>query len=419
MTTTDSNKLLAFIKNNFPTSRFSKEKLSELSKILIGKIVYQMELSVNSWRLNETFTHHTITMKGDDLFPKGNSYGYITQEIKTDFENLKKIGKIYSFVIGSRKFTIYLIQPVYPSMRINHTRLISMFDKMVEQMYTWLFIASTFAESNCSPNLSIYVYLTNHKKNLAAAMINSREPILKIHVNTAFTMACPQAQENEIYIYRKEEWFKAFIHETFHSLGLDFANLPESIANNAIFSIFPVKCDLRFYEAYSETWAEIINVIFSCANKYRHTDDYMRSGRYNIQKLCKMVDVTLHTEKIFSLFQCVKILQHYKLEYNDLYDKTEESIQKRDRRYNERTNVFSYYILKSIMMFFYNDFIEWCVIHNAGSISFKKTLKNTVQFVGFIKQKYNDVNFLKAIKLMENWFSNHNHRLPIERKAEA
>jgi hypothetical protein len=232
------------------------------------------------------------------------------------------------------------------------------------------------------------------------------KPTLKSHVNTAFTMACPPIRENEIYIYRKEEWFKVFIHETFHSLGLDFAKMHETPAKSAMFSIFPVNCDLRLYEMYSELWAEIINVIFICASEYKSTDTYFRFNRFNIKTLCKMIDETLHTERIFSIFQCVKILKHFHLQYNDLYSMEPEAVRNR-YNYHERTNVFSYYILKSIAMYFYNDFIEWCCIHNAESIHFKKTLRNTVRLVEFIKQKYNSPEFIKAITFMETWFSHH------------
>jgi hypothetical protein len=61
-----------------------------MSKILIGKIVYQMELAMNNWKMNETFTHHTITLSAGEKFPKGHSYGYITQEIKTNFRTSRK-----------------------------------------------------------------------------------------------------------------------------------------------------------------------------------------------------------------------------------------------------------------------------------------------------------------------------------------
>jgi hypothetical protein len=89
---------------------------------------------------------------------------------------------------------------------------------------------------------------------------------------------------NGIYIFRKEEWFKVFIHETFHSLGLDFARMPEESANQALFSIFPVRCDYRFYEAYTETWATILHSLIlameSRGSIYPKLENYVTKRAY-------------------------------------------------------------------------------------------------------------------------------------------
>jgi len=405
-TATDSNKILAFIKTNFPVATFPKIDLSELSKIMVGKILHQIQLAKNSWKINETYRHHTLSMdtagSGTD-FPKGDDFSYILPKIRDTFENLKKIGKTFSFIVGSRIFHIHIIQPIYPNRRINHTKIYAMFDRMIEQIYVWLYVASHFSESKCSPELSIYIYLTDLKKTMA--QINDEEPIDKEHANTAFTVACPAERKNEIIIFRKEEWFKVLIHETFHSLGLDFAILPEGPANNAMFSIFPIKCDLRFSETYCESWAEIINVIFMCVDKYCHTDEYRKNSILQMRTLCKMIEEGLHRERIFSLFQCVKILRHYNLRYIDLYDKSSGASSKKRGKYSEKTSVFSYFILKSIILFYYDDFIEWCSTHNRGTIQFKKIQSYVLKFVDFVRQKYNSSDYLDGIEMIEGWFS--------------
>ena len=405
-TINDANKLSTFIKTHFQNTRFSKIHLSELSKILVGKILHQIELAANSWKINETFTHHTLSIS-TDTFPKGRDFHYIIPKIKESFENLKKIGKTYSFRIGSRIFHIHIIQPIYPYRRLNHTKTYELFDQMIEQIYIWLYVASHFSKSKCSPDLSIYIYLTDLKKTIPELNRGneSEVPISQEHANTAFTMACPAARENEITIFRKEEWFKVLIHETFHSLGLDFATLPEKPAIHAMFSIFPIKCDLRLYETYCESWAEIINVVFVCVKKYRHTDEYRNNSILQIPKLVKMIENGMHTERIFSVFQSVKVLAHYKLTYTDLYDTT-NSAKNRKRQYTEKTSVFSYYILKSIVLFYYNDFIEWCSVHNRGTIQFKKMPGTILKFVEFIKQKYNLPDYLESVRIIEEWFSN-------------
>ena len=74
-----------------------------------------------------------------------------------------------------------------------------------------------YASSECVSKINIVIYLTPFKKVLPDNSI----AILDVeNANSAVTLACHNP--GEIIIYRKEEWFKVFIHETFHSFGLDF-----------------------------------------------------------------------------------------------------------------------------------------------------------------------------------------------------
>jgi hypothetical protein len=235
--------------------------------------------------------------------------------------------------------------------------------------------------------------MTNHKKMLPE--INN-ELLDGVHANTAFTFACPTAS-NEIYIFRNEEWFKVFIHESFHCFGLDFSTLSEAEkeTEKKMFSIFPVKCNLRLYETYTETWGEIINTIFISVNTYSCNEN-----KINMNKLSKTIENHLYNEQMFSLFQCSKVLHYLNIKYRELYEKKDHA----HETYREKTHIFSYYILKSIVIFYYNDFIEWCIIHNNNSIQFTQTQENINQFFEFIKSKYNSHDFLRTIEIFENWF---------------
>lgn len=354
--------------------------LSEISRIMLDKIVHQIHLGQKARVIKGAITSKRL---GPTEFPKGVDFYYIVDEIREEIENMSKIGKRYEFKIGGRLFVIYAILPMTGS--VDAYKIL---DMSVKKMYLWLYVATYFSPTECSRELTVYLYLTEHKKKLPY----KREPIDKEHANTAFTTACPIAPNN-IYIFRKEEWFKVFIHETFHSLGLDFAKMPEKPANDAMFSIFPVRCDLRFYETYTEMWAEIINVIFVCLEKGGLTT--------------KKIEDALQEERIFSLFQCVKVLNHHNIKYREL------TTLKGGSRYKESTNAFSYYILKSICMFFYPDFIEWCVRKNKGTIAFLKTQPNILSLVDFINRKHNNPGFITAIETLEQWFSTTKYKGPL------
>ena len=283
--------LLPFIKTQFssigprPTTQ-----LSNASKQVIVQIVAQMKRASESYMKN----HDHIIPKFFYSIPPGKSYHYIADQIKADIENHPIIGKVYSFTIGSRHFNVYLIQKKIDS----KTKISNRFDTYIKKIYVWLFVASAVASDTCSPNLNIYIYMTDHTKILPS---NHGEPIDTIHVNTAFTMSCPLDQ-NEIHIYRKEEWFKVLIHECFHSMGLDFSNMSNQShekVDRQIFSIFTnlPHIDVRFYETYSEMWAEIIHVIFICVNNYPCSESSIQ-----IHRLSNQIDEYLYYEQIFSLF---------------------------------------------------------------------------------------------------------------------
>jgi hypothetical protein len=383
----DSKKILYFIKK-FNISRFSK--LSPDSKKMIKNLVNIMEEAVHNYSKNKLINS---ILDVSNKFPKGKNYSHVVEVIKQEFENQPKVGKQYSFSIGSRNFTIYLIKPTIGSQNTN--TIYKMFDKTIYKIYIWLFICNHFASPMCSPDVTIYIYMTNHKKMLPEI---DYKPLDKIHANTAFTFACPLTS-NEIYVFRNEEWFKVLIHESFHCFGLDFALLPEEEAEKKMFSIFPISCNLRFYETYTEIWAEIINVIFISVNTYPYKEKTI-----DIHKLSKIIENHLYNEQVFSLFQCSKVLHHLGLKYRELYETTEHSTLLRNERYKENTHVFSYYILKCIIMFHYNDFIEWCIKYNGGSIQFTKTQENINRLFEFVKEKYNSPEYLRTIEIFENWF---------------
>ena len=376
----DSKKLLTFIKRHPLYETHQSIQFSELSRTLLDKLVNKIHLGQNAWKLDTTYSEYIL---GKDQFPKGADFYHIVDEIREEIETFSKIGKRYSFTIGTRPIVIYTIYPY--KTKVDAKKIYKLLDESVKKMYYWLYAADKFAPKECSRELVIYWYLTDRKKHIPRGAANI--PLDEIHANTAFTKACP-IESNSIYIFRKEEWFKVFIHETFHSLGMDFAAMSDIYAKKAMISIFPVKCDLRFYEAYTETWAEIINILFLCMEK---------RGGLVYQHLERLLDA----ERFFSIFQKTKVLQHHKMNYRDICSPS---------NYTENTNVFSYYILKSIFLFFCNDFVEWCALKNKGTIAFKKTPLNIVSLVDFIKSKYKDPAYLHTIKQMEEWMTKTNEK---------
>ena len=109
----------------------------------------------------------------------------------------------------------------------------------------------------------------------------------------------------------------------------------------------------------------------------------------------------LETEMFFSLFQCSKIFDHFKINYEDLFAPEKEKAS----RYKEKTSVFCYYVLKTILLFNCNMFVEWVLDNNNNSIAFTKPDKNIRKFANeLIFTKYNDPVLIECFSKMEYAF---------------
>lgn len=260
----------------------------------------------------------------------------------------------------------------------------------VDRMLVWLCIATQYASSSCSKQLTIYVYLTSLKKELP----NANTILNEMNVNTAFTKTCP-ATMGEIVIFRKEEWFKVFIHETFHNLGLDFSGMNLTKATNYILDIFPVQSEVNLYEAYTEFWARIWN----CAFVSYYCKDTPRP--ITSTDFLSNMELFLNLERKFSYYQVTKVLNYMGLEYDNLYSRDAISDQLRKEKYREKTSVLAYYMFTLILLNEYPKFLSWCNKNNGTTkmtaMVFKKTQKNVQGFCEFIEQYYQTSNLLSNL----------------------
>ena len=109
-------------------------------------------------------------------------------------------------------------------------------------------------------------------------------------------------------------------------------------------------------------------------------------------------------ETIFSLFQCVKVLNYMSLVYENLFKDDSISVTFRSILYKENTNVFSYYILKLILLYFNTEFILCCSLNNTNTIYFDKTPQNLKKMGDFFEKYYKDNDLLKKINIMETYY---------------
>lgn len=274
-------------------------------------------------------------------------YQHIPKEIRETIDETKWAGAIHEGILqGGRKFRIWLAVPT-GSASSSQLRL------YLHYVTVWLQFASSIAKESCAEELFVYLILTDAKK---LAPVNDETPIDVIHANTALTTSC--SKQNEIFVFRREEWFKVFLHETFHCLGLDFSAMSfgptGDPTNKCILSHFPAldpNTDVRLYETFCEMWAELFHLMFLLFSKGK----------------CRPFSETqfiraLKKEQAFSLQQSHKILNRANLNYSDFFSEKDERMM-----YREKTQAFSYYVLKSVLLWHTDEFLNWCREYCAGS----------------------------------------------------
>ena len=367
-----STELQSFIKNNIEGPKYSP--FSNKSKNFLLEIyekMYKSNILFKSLVINEVPYVHD------------KDYHHIPSEIKTIIENNTKIQTIKSYKFHTKNRIIIVHFHFY-----DNTITKNNIYEYLKRIFIWLHIAEDYACQSCSRIMNIYIHFTDCLKILPP---NAKQPIDQINVNTAFTTPC--SNTTNIMIFRGEEWFKVFIHETFHNLGLDFSSMDSESSHKLILQLFPVKySQVSLCDTYCEIFAEIINLQFISFYETSNKTDY----KLMLNKFEKMVNIEVY----FSLFQCVKVLNHYNMKYIDLYDPSPSSREKREH-YIEKTHVLSYFVIKSIFFFHKNTFLEWCIDNNKNTLDFKKTTQNSKKYCQLIYGLYNDNHYLKEIAKIE------------------
>jgi len=376
----------------FMQTVFSKKKYIHQTNMFSEKSRHFLEHLMNQIRKGEKlWNDRKSKIQGVEItdIPKGNNYGSIDPEFQSTIESTPSFSKKYTFQLLSRTYSVFFVLPIL-SENVSKDSVDIYFEKAIEKIFISLSLLGNYASSHCSQHMNIYIYLTEHTKFLP----EKKRAIGTKHANTGFTTSCKM--ETEIILYREEEWFKVLLHELFHNLGLDFSGMQETFheySRKKILELFSVDSEVNLFETYCEMWAELMNAMFYVM--------FSEKKGENLESLEK----TIQYEQLFSLFQSTKVLHHFDIDY-----KTITNLSKKCKAYKENTNILSYYILKSIGLFYLNDFLEWVLENNNGSLDFTKTTENLEKYCAFFQDHYQRPEYIEKIKKMENWFSNYSKK---------
>jgi len=356
LTNKDDEKYLKYIFKEILINHKLCQTYKKQLKYVNKKVIHGMNIPVSNLLSSQYSSSDTIQFIKD----KSKSYS------------------IYNITINNININIYVLH------FDNKKRL-----KDIEKILNLLSLLLSYSNLKIK-NLNIYLYLT---KTLKVLPKNNIKILDKNNCNSGVSISC--SVNGEVLVFREEEWFKVLIHELFHCLCLDFVNMrrQNNKLNKKIKELFNINISCELSETYNEVWATILN---SCFNSF-----YLLDDKNDINTFILYSELSIKLEKVFSIYQCVKILDFMDLNYKLLFSKKNKNdISK--ILYKEKTNVFCYYILKSLLLYFSNDFVKWCMNNNTAMLDFNKTPKNIHSFFLFILSKHNSSKFLKMCKTMLN-----------------
>ena len=338
MKLTKNSKLLMnfFIKNNCVEHISQTKNTDEIIKELYHEIINANKYLLDLKRVKKDNFYNISIKKIINVSqisrPKNFNSNSFPEDIRNHINELSLTEISYTFSLFDRKITLHFIVE-----QTNVEHKIDIYNRYVDAIIMWFYILNEYGSKKCSPIFTVYLYFTSLEKKLP----NSNIDILdQIHVNTAFTTTCPK--DSEIVIFRKEEWFKVLIHESFHNFALDFSDMNTYECNKDILSIFQVNSEVNLYESYTEFWAEMINALF-CSF-------FNLKSKTNFEDFLSNFEFFINFERTYSFFQLVKTLDFMGLNYKNMYSETNQSKILRDTLYKEKTNVLSYYVIKTILI---------------------------------------------------------------------
>jgi hypothetical protein len=388
--TKDSDKILSFlVKDDNINYKYHKPigKSKHIFKVLYDK------LSKAATLIKETGASEVIKITNPEQIVKPRDYDNRSFPAKI-MEHINKNSKTqylytnsFNSSLFSRTIKVYFVDE-HNDQTIDKNKYANCFKKMLY----WFYILNSSASSTCSQIITIYIYLSSVKKELPS---HSSIIIDQNHANTGFTKNC--SVNSEICIFRKEEWFKVFLHESFHNFSLDFSDMNIDHLNKQILQLFPLaNSEVTAYEAYTEFWAEIMNASILAISINKTTIS-------KLNEFLQTCEFIINCERNFGMYQLVKVLKHMNLSYFDLINikKREERNTQTDRKYKENTNVLSYYVLKNILLNNYNEFLYWCDKNNTNTFQFVKTEEHLQMFYKFIEKHYKTKDMLELINYAE------------------
>ena len=280
----------------------------------------------------------------------------------------------------------------------NNEISITNLDLIVEKMLLVLQLIIAISRNETRNGQHVTFFLTPFKKKLN---LNNNAILGAKNVNSGFTY--PYLVNGVTFIYRKEEFFKVFIHESIHYYGIDKAlhkQLNSNINYNKFINLFSIGTEyiakIGINEGLTEYWTFII---YLTALSYKKSIT-LANFIYEFERLYKL-------ELLHILFQVVKILNYNKLTYSQFLANSSANS---SNKYKETSHIFSYYIVKTLLVYNHENMLKSNIFDMNFSNKLNITLKSDVNsintlFINLLSYA-SDAGFINIINKVTNYFTN-------------
>ena len=242
---------------------------------------------------------------------------------------------------------------------------------------------------NNNKKIVISVFPTLFKKTINK-LSKKFKPLGTNNVNGGLTFySLADSDNGTIIIWRYEELRKVLIHELFHAIYLDLGLiLNEDIFQNYMKVKFKLNKFIGVNESYVETIASMFNVLLHIVET-RKSKEYIK---YYIQ-----------VELFYAVTKASQILHYYN------FSSLNELIKSNKKEFNQNSNVFSYYILKTLILHKFDKIMNILSKTNCVNNHFilnknKDCSLNYLQIISNIYSKHMD-DIIKNIILQKSFIN--------------
>ena len=220
-------------------------------------------------------------------------------------------------------------------------------------------------------NQMLVFFETLLKKNLPKKKSSKTQNIMSLgpnEINSGLTYV-ENIHNGKIVLFRKEEILKVLIHELIHSNRIDNILIKNNL-NIDLNKLFCSNYNILLHEAVTETLATIIHTFY-----------------INILLLNKSLDKSIMYEIYYSNYISSKIMNYYKItSIKDIIKNNNIC----NTEFSQETNIFSYYILKNILL---KNMMEF------GNILLRNSVKGSYSIIN--DNCYKDITILIKNKIQD------------------